>query len=117
MDNNATNTAHYKKLYQSFRTLPQLIATLSAIFVGVCVLITYNRLNDHFLFIFGLIFCVIDFLLTKHLLEIALAPVVVLIDTVLNLDKIPKPDDAADALAVALTHAQTNTAIGNFGIR
>ena len=25
----------------------------------------------------------------------------------LKLDKIPRPDDAADALAVALTHAQT----------
>lgn len=34
----------------------------------------------------------------------------------LNLDKIPKPDDAADALAVALTHAQTNRLAGLFGI-
>lgn len=34
----------------------------------------------------------------------------------LGLEKIPKPDDAADALAVALTHAQTNTLIGNFSL-
>jgi crossover junction endodeoxyribonuclease RuvC len=32
----------------------------------------------------------------------------------LGLSKIPKPDDAADALAVAITHAQTNTNIGSF---
>jgi len=32
----------------------------------------------------------------------------------LGLSKIPKPDDAADALAVAITHAQTNTALGDF---
>ena len=35
---------------------------------------------------------------------------------ILNLKEIPKPDDAADALAVALTHAQTNQVIGNFKI-
>ncbi len=36
----------------------------------------------------------------------------------LALDKIPKPDDAADALAVALTHAQTNTRLSSiFGIK
>ncbi len=36
----------------------------------------------------------------------------------LELDKIPKPDDAADALAVALTHAQTNPQlIATFGIK
>ena len=34
----------------------------------------------------------------------------------LNLDKIPKPDDAADALAVALTHAQTRNLCENFRI-
>ncbi|MFA5449788.1 MAG: crossover junction endodeoxyribonuclease RuvC [Clostridia bacterium] len=34
----------------------------------------------------------------------------------LALPAIPKPDDAADALAVALTHAQTNTYLGNYGI-
>jgi len=34
----------------------------------------------------------------------------------LNLKEIPKPDDAADALAVALTHAQTNRLAGLFGI-
>ena len=31
-----------------------------------------------------------------------------MVKTFLRLDKIPRPDDAADALAVALTHAQTN---------
>ena len=34
----------------------------------------------------------------------------------LNLKAIPKPDDAADALAVALTHAQTNKLGGLFSI-
>lgn len=34
----------------------------------------------------------------------------------LNLDKIPRPDDAADALAVALTHAQTRNLCENFRI-
>ncbi|MBR2376685.1 MAG: crossover junction endodeoxyribonuclease RuvC [Clostridia bacterium] len=37
--------------------------------------------------------------------------------TFLNLPKIPKPDDAADALAVALTHSQTNRLSGNFKIK
>ena len=37
--------------------------------------------------------------------------------TFLNLSKIPKPDDAADALAVALTHSQTNRLSGNFRIK
>ncbi|MBO4569641.1 MAG: crossover junction endodeoxyribonuclease RuvC [Clostridia bacterium] len=31
--------------------------------------------------------------------------------TLLGLSKVPKPDDTADALAVALTHAQTNNTI------
>lgn len=31
-----------------------------------------------------------------------------MVTKLLKLDKIPKPDDAADALAVALTHARTN---------
>ncbi len=31
-----------------------------------------------------------------------------MVKTLLNLKSIPRPDDAADALAVALTHAQTN---------
>ncbi|MBQ9756568.1 MAG: crossover junction endodeoxyribonuclease RuvC [Clostridia bacterium] len=31
-----------------------------------------------------------------------------MVKTFLNLKAVPKPDDAADALAVALTHAQTN---------
>ena len=34
----------------------------------------------------------------------------------LNLPKIPKPDDAADALAIALTHAQTNKMASQFSL-
>lgn len=37
--------------------------------------------------------------------------------TFLGLEKIPKPDDAADALAVALTHSQTSRLASNFKIR
>ncbi len=37
--------------------------------------------------------------------------------TFLGLSKIPKPDDAADALAVALTHSQTSKMASNFQIR
>ena len=37
--------------------------------------------------------------------------------TLLRLDTIPKPDDAADALAVALTHSQTSRFSSSFGIR
>jgi crossover junction endodeoxyribonuclease RuvC len=37
----------------------------------------------------------------------------IMVKTILCLKEIPKPDDAADALAVALTHAQTNTLLGN----
>ncbi len=40
-----------------------------------------------------------------------------MVKLLLGLDKIPKPDDAADALAAAVTHAQTNSAMGNFGVR
>jgi len=36
-----------------------------------------------------------------------------MVKLLLCLKEIPKPDDAADALAVALTHAQTNTLMGN----
>lgn len=39
-----------------------------------------------------------------------------MVKTFLNLKAIPKPDDAADALAVALTHAQTNKLGGLFSI-
>lgn len=39
-----------------------------------------------------------------------------MVKTYLNLTSIPKPDDAADALAVALTHAQTNRLGYLFGI-
>ena len=34
----------------------------------------------------------------------------------LNLPTIPKPDDAADALAIALTHAQTNRMASQFSL-
>lgn len=39
-----------------------------------------------------------------------------MVKTLLKLKNIPKPDDAADALAVALTHAQTNRLSGEFRI-
>ena len=39
-----------------------------------------------------------------------------MVKTFLRLDKIPRPDDAADALAVALCHAQTNRLGGMFKI-
>lgn len=39
-----------------------------------------------------------------------------MVKAMLCLTAIPKPDDAADALAVALTHAQTNRLAGLFGI-
>ena len=32
-----------------------------------------------------------------------------MVKSILGLDKIPKPDDAADAVAVAITHLQTNS--------
>ncbi len=37
-----------------------------------------------------------------------------MVKAILNLKSIPKPDDAADALAVALAHSQTNQLLGNF---
>ena len=40
-----------------------------------------------------------------------------MVKAILNLNSIPKPDDAADALAVALTHAQTNTFLSQTKIR
>ena len=39
-----------------------------------------------------------------------------MVKTFLRLEKIPRPDDAADALAVALTHSQTNKLGGLFKI-
>lgn len=39
-----------------------------------------------------------------------------MVKIMLGLATIPKPDDAADALAVALTHAQTNRLAGLFGM-
>ncbi|MBO6262689.1 MAG: crossover junction endodeoxyribonuclease RuvC [Clostridia bacterium] len=40
-----------------------------------------------------------------------------MVKTFLRLDSVPRPDDAADALAVALTHSQTNRLKAPFGIR
>ena len=40
-----------------------------------------------------------------------------MLKTFLRLEKVPKPDDAADALAVALTHSQTSRFKSPFGIR
>ncbi|HBF86096.1 MAG TPA: crossover junction endodeoxyribonuclease RuvC [Clostridiales bacterium] len=40
-----------------------------------------------------------------------------MVKTFLRLDKVPRPDDAADALAVALTHSQTNRLRSPFGIK
>lgn len=40
-----------------------------------------------------------------------------MVTTFLSLKKIPRPDDAADALAVALTHANTARFAGGFGIK
>jgi crossover junction endodeoxyribonuclease RuvC len=39
-----------------------------------------------------------------------------MVKTFLKLKSIPRPDDAADALAVALCHAQTNKLGGLFSI-
>lgn len=40
-----------------------------------------------------------------------------MVKTLLNLASIPKPDDAGDALAVALCHGQTNRFSNMFGIK
>ena len=40
-----------------------------------------------------------------------------MVKTMLGLKVIPKPDDAADAVAVALTHVWTNRMAGAFGIK
>ncbi len=40
-----------------------------------------------------------------------------MVKAILNLKNIPKPDDAADALAVALCHSQTNTLLSGTNIR
>jgi len=39
-----------------------------------------------------------------------------MVKSIFNLKSIPKPDDAADALAVALTHSQTNQVLGDFKV-
>ena len=40
-----------------------------------------------------------------------------MVKAILNLNKIPKPDDAADALAVSLCHSQTNLILSNTDIK
>ena len=40
-----------------------------------------------------------------------------MVTTFLGLKSIPRPDDAADGLAVALTHANTSRFSGQFGIK
>lgn len=45
------------------------------------------------------------------------AQVQYMVKCILNLKSIPKPDDAADALAVAICHCQTNQVVGNFSIK
>lgn len=40
-----------------------------------------------------------------------------MVKTLLKLKSIPRPDDAADAVAVALTHSFTNRLSGGFGIK
>lgn len=39
-----------------------------------------------------------------------------MVKIILKMQEIPKPDDAADALAVAITHMQTNKLLGNYKI-
>lgn len=40
-----------------------------------------------------------------------------MVKAILNLKDIPKPDDAADAVAVALCHSETNTLLSNTDIK
>lgn len=40
-----------------------------------------------------------------------------MVKAILGLSAIPKPDDAADALAVAITHSQTNQTLGGFDVK
>lgn len=40
-----------------------------------------------------------------------------MVKAILGLNAVPKPDDAADALAVAITHSQTNQTLGGFDVR
>ena len=40
-----------------------------------------------------------------------------MVKAILNLKDIPKPDDAADAIAVALCHSETNTILSNTDIK
>lgn len=40
-----------------------------------------------------------------------------MVKAILGLNAVPRPDDAADALAVAITHSQTNQALGGFDVK
>ena len=40
-----------------------------------------------------------------------------MVQTLLRLKSVPRPDDAADALAVAICHAQTSSMINNFKVQ
>ena len=40
-----------------------------------------------------------------------------MVKAILNLTKVPKPDDAADALAAALCHSQTNLVLSGTDIK
>lgn len=40
-----------------------------------------------------------------------------MVKSILGLNQVPKPDDAADALAAAITHAQTNQFLGSNDIK
>ena len=93
MDNNETSTAYYRQMYQSYRMLPVLFASFSVIFLAVCILVGFIFLAIEELLIpafmtliFGGAFCVLVFLFTKHLLSLSLSPMVVLIDTVINIE-------------------------------
>ena len=57
------------------------------------------------------IFHILQFLLHKQDIQIQQ-----MVKTMLGLKGIPRPDDAADALAVALCHSQTNKLGGLFSI-
>ena len=40
-----------------------------------------------------------------------------MVQVLLRLKSVPRPDDAADALAVAICHAQTSRMIGTFKVQ
>ena len=40
-----------------------------------------------------------------------------MVKTILNLDKVPKPDDTADALAAAITHGHSDSSLSRLQMR